>query len=130
MREGCAGGLGLASGAHTRFVLPRHNAGCVCSRRGSLRTLYDYIHNQRYDEAIRIVYGRLKRDLVRRHSLHAFDVPQLIATVSRTRQPPDLAILNADFQALEEATRQPRRIDRDKFLDLFFKITRIRENIG
>lgn len=94
------------------------------------KTLYDYIHNQRYDEAIRIVYGRLKRDLVRRHSLHAFDVPQLIATVSRTRQPPDLAILNADFQALEEATRQPRRIDRDKFLDLFFKITRIRENIG
>jgi hypothetical protein len=94
------------------------------------KTLYDYIHNQRYDEAIRIVYGRLKRDLVRRHSLRAFDVPQLIATVSRTRQPPDLAVLNADFQALEEATRQPRRIDRDKFLDLFFKITRIRENIG
>jgi hypothetical protein len=94
------------------------------------KTLYDYIHNQRYDEAIRIVYGRLKRDLVRQHGLHAFDVPQLIAAVSRTRQPSDLAILNADFQALEDATQQPRRIDRDKFLDLFFKVTRIRESIG
>ena len=94
------------------------------------KTLHDYTHNQRYDEAIRIVYGRLKQDLVRRHSLHAFDVPQLLATVTRSRQPSDLTVLNADFQALEDATRQPRRIDRDKFLDLFFKVARIRENIG
>lgn len=105
----------------------------IYRRRGQTlftQALYDYIQNQRFNETIQIVYGKLKRDLMRRHGLRVFDVPRLMVHVSRTRQPSDIAILNKDFEALEKAIQQSKRIDRDKFIDLFFKIKRIRENIG
>lgn len=94
------------------------------------KTLYEYMNTQRYDEALKVVYGRLKRDLRRRHGLRIFDVPRLMVSVSRTRQPGDIAQLTADFEALEKATQESRRLKREQFLDLFFKIKRIRENIG
>ncbi len=94
------------------------------------RTLYDYINNQRYDEALQIIYGQLKRDLRRRHGLRVFDIPRLLVSISRTRQPEDIARLTDDFEAIEKAIQKPQKIDRDQFLDLFFKIGRIRENIG
>ena len=94
------------------------------------KTLYDYINNYRYDEALQIVYGQLKRDLRRRHGLRVFDIPRLLVTVSRTRQPSDIAQITDDFEALEKAVHESKRIDREAFLDLFFKIERIRDNIG
>jgi hypothetical protein len=94
------------------------------------KTLYDYINNYRYDEALQIVYGKLKRDLRRRHGLRVFDIPRLLVTVSRTRQPSDIALITDDFEALEKAVHESKRIDREAFLDLFFKIERIRDNIG
>ncbi len=94
------------------------------------KTLHDYINNQRYDEALQVIYGRLKRDLRRRYGLRIFDVSRLLVSVSRTRQPGDIAPLKEDFEAIEKAVHESRRINRDQFLDLFFKIERIRENIG
>jgi hypothetical protein len=94
------------------------------------KTLYDYINNHRYDEALRTIYGQLKRDLRRRYGLRVFDVPRLLVTVSRTRQPSDIALITDDFETLEKAVHESKRISRDEFLDLFFKIERIRETIG
>lgn len=94
------------------------------------KTLYDYINKQRYDEALQVIYGQLKRDLRRRHGLRVFDVPRLLVSISRTRQPDDIALLTNDFEALEKAVNESGRINREQFLDLFFKIERIRENIG
>jgi len=94
------------------------------------KTLHDYINNQRYDEALQVIYGRLKRDLRRRYGLRIFDVSRLLVSVSRTRQPGDIAQLTEDFEAIEKAVHESRRINREQFLDLFFKIERIRENIG
>lgn len=94
------------------------------------RTLYDYINTQRYDDALAVIYGQLKRDLRRKHGLRVFDVPRLLVTISRSRQPDDIGQLTTDFEAIEKALRESRRIDREQFLDLFFKIERIRDNIG
>ena len=108
--------------------LMRNNIGI--KELDSLETLYDYINKQRYVEALQVIYGQLKRDLRRRHGLRVFDVPRLLVSVSRTRQPDDIALLTDDFEALEKAVHESRRINREQFLDLFFKIERIRENIG
>jgi len=62
--------------------------------------------------------------------LRIFDVSRLFVSVSRTRQPGDIAQLTEDFEAIEKAINESRRINREQFLDLFFKIERIRENIG
>lgn len=94
------------------------------------KTLYEYINTHQYNEALEIIYGQLKRDLRRRHGLRVFDVPRLLVTVSRTRQPGDIAQITDDFEALEKAVRESKQIKREEFLDLFFKIERIRENIG
>ena len=94
------------------------------------RTLYDYINKQRYDDALQVIYGQLKRDLRRKHGLRVFDVPRLLVAVSRTRRPDDIAQLTTDFEEIEKAIRASRRMDREQFLDLFFKIERIRDNIG
>ncbi len=94
------------------------------------QALHDYVQNQRFNETIQIVYGKLKRDLMRRHGLRVFDIPRLMVHVSRTRQPSDIASLNKDFEELEKTIQQSKRIDHEKFIDLFFKIKRIRENIG
>ncbi len=94
------------------------------------KTLYDYINNHRYDEALQIIYGQLKRDLRRRHGLRVFDISRLLVTVSRTRQPSDIALITDDIEALEKAIHESKRISREDFLDLFFKIKRIRDNIG
>ncbi len=94
------------------------------------RTLSEYMTHQKYDEALRILYGRLKRNLMRRHGIRIFDVPRLMVKVSKTRQPSDIALLNSDFESLEKATHESRRISHDQFLELFFKIQRIQENIG
>jgi len=94
------------------------------------RTLYDYINKQRYNDALQVIYGQLKRDLRRKHGLRVFDVPRLLVTVSRTRRPDDIAQLTTDFEAIEKTIHASRRINREQFLDLFFKIERIRENIG
>ena len=94
------------------------------------KTLYDYINNHRYDEALQIIYGQLKRDLRRRYGLRVFDVSRLLVTVSRTRQPSDIALITDDIEALEKAIHESKRISREDFLDLFFKIERIRDNIG
>jgi hypothetical protein len=94
------------------------------------RTLYDYINKQRYDDALQVIYGQLKRDLRRKHGLRVFDVPRLLVSISRTRRPDDIAQLTTDFEAIEKAIHESRRINREQFLDLFFKIERIRENIG
>ncbi len=94
------------------------------------KTLYEYINTHQYNEALEIIYGQLKRDLRRRHGLRVFDVPRLLVTVSRTRQPGDIAQITDDFEVLEKAVRESKQIKREEFLDLFFKIERIRENIG
>ncbi|MFW9933961.1 MAG: DUF4350 domain-containing protein [Candidatus Thorarchaeota archaeon] len=94
------------------------------------KTLYEYINMHQYNEALEIIYGQLKRDLRRRHGLRVFDVPRLLVTVSRTRQPGDIAQITDDFEVLEKAVRESKQIKREEFLDLFFKIERIRENIG
>lgn len=94
------------------------------------KSLHDYINKQHYDEALQVIYGKLKRDLRRRHGLRVFDVPRLLVSVSRTRQPHDIARLTDDFEALEKAVGESRSINREQFLDLFFKIERIRDNIG
>jgi hypothetical protein len=94
------------------------------------KALHDYIDNHRYDEALQVIYGRLKRDLRRRYGLRIFDVSRLLVSVSRTRQPEDIAQLTDDFEAIEKAVHESSRINREQFLDLFFKIERIRENIG
>ncbi len=94
------------------------------------KALYDYINKQQYDDALQIIYGQLKRDLRRRHGLRVFDIPRLLVSVSRTRQPGDIAQLTDDFETIEKAIHEKRRINREQFLDLFFKIKRIRENIG
>ena len=94
------------------------------------RTLQEFITKQRYDEALRIIYGRLKRDLRRKYGLRVFDVSRLMVSLSKTRQPSDISLLDADLIDLEKATQESRRINRDQFLDLFFKIKRIRDNIG
>ncbi len=94
------------------------------------KTLYDYINNHRYNDALEIIYGQLKRDLRRRHGLRVFDVPRLLVTVSRTRQPSDIALITNDFETLEKAVHESKQIKREEFLDLFFKIERIRDNIG
>jgi hypothetical protein len=94
------------------------------------KTLYDYINNHRYNEALQTIYGQLKRDLRRRYGLRIFDVPRLLVTVSHTRQPSDIALITKDFDTLEKAVQESKRISREEFLDLFFKIERIRDNIG
>ncbi len=94
------------------------------------KALYDYINNHRYIDALQIIYGQLKRDLSRRYGLRVFDVPRLLVTVSRTRQPGDIALVTNDFEALEKVVHESKRINREEFLDLFFKIERIRDNIG
>lgn len=94
------------------------------------RTLYEYINNQRYNEALKIIYGQLKRDLGRKYGLRIFDVPRLLVTVSRTRQPSDIALITDDFEALEKVVHTSKRIKREEFLDRFFQIQRIRDNIG
>jgi len=94
------------------------------------KTLYEYINNHRYSEALEIIYGQLKRDLRRRHGLRVFDVPRLLVTVSRTRQPGDIARITEDFETIEKVVHESKRINREEFLDLFFKIERIRDNIG
>jgi hypothetical protein len=94
------------------------------------KTLYEYINNQRYNEALKTIYGQLKRDLGRKHGLRIFDVPRLLVIISRTRQPSDIALITDDFEAIEKAVQQSKRIKREEFLDLFFKIQRIRDNIG
>jgi hypothetical protein len=94
------------------------------------KTLYEYINNQRYNEALKTIYGKLKRDLGRKYGLRIFDVPRLLVTVSRTRQPSDIALITDDFEALEKAVQTSKRIKREEFLDLFFQIQRIRDNIG
>ncbi|MFW9830583.1 MAG: hypothetical protein ACFFD8_02280 [Candidatus Thorarchaeota archaeon] len=94
------------------------------------KALHDYVDKQQYDEALQVIYGKLKRDLRRRHGLRTFDVPRLLVSVSRTRQSDDIARLTDDFEALEKTVNESRRINREQFLDLFFKIERIRENIG
>jgi hypothetical protein len=94
------------------------------------KALHDYMDNHRYDEALEVIYGRLKRDLRRRHGLRIFDVSRLLVSVSRTRQPGDIAQVTDDFEAIEKVIQESRRINREQFLDLFFKIERIREQIG
>ncbi|MFX1509109.1 MAG: DUF4350 domain-containing protein [Promethearchaeota archaeon] len=94
------------------------------------KSLYDYINNHRYNDALEIIYGQLKRDLRRRYGLRIFDVPRLLVTVSRTRQPGDIALLTSDFEAIEKAIQESKKMNREAFLDLFFKIERIRDNIG
>jgi hypothetical protein len=94
------------------------------------KSLYDYINNNRYNDALEIIYGQLKRDLRRRYGLRVFDVPRLLVTVSRTRQPDDIALLTSDFESIEKAIQESKQMKRDTFLDLFFKIERIRDNIG
>ena len=93
------------------------------------KTIYEYVQGQRYNDALRIIYGRLKRDLTVKYGLRVFDVPRLLAAVTRTRQPPELRLLSEDLEELERAVRD-RRLDREKFLELFFKVKRIRELIG
>jgi hypothetical protein len=89
--------------------------------------LSHYMSSQRFDEAIRIMYKQLKRELVRKNSLRGFDISRLLAAKSGSLPERDLTLLKDDLETLERATAEGRRIDRDKFLDLFWRLKRIRE---
>jgi hypothetical protein len=89
--------------------------------------LSNYLRNERYDEAIQIMYTQLKRELVRRYSLRGFDTTSFLAARSGSLPERELALVKDDLDALESATQARRRIDRSKFLDLFWRLKRIRE---
>ncbi len=86
-----------------------------------------YLQSEQYDDAIQVMYTQLKRELVRRHSLRGFDISRLLAARSGSLPERELSLLKDDLEALEKATGARRRIDRSKFLDLFWRIKRIRE---
>lgn len=88
--------------------------------------LSHYLSSQQYDDAIQIMFRQLKRDLVRRNNLRGFDITRLLAAKSGSLTERELTLLKSDLEALERATAG-RRIDRDKFLDLFWRLKRIRE---
>ena len=89
--------------------------------------LSNYLRDERYDEAIQIMFTQLKRELGRRYSLREFDITRFLAAKSGSLPERELALVKDDLEALESATQTRRRIDRSKFLDLFWRLKRIRE---
>ncbi len=88
--------------------------------------LSHYLRSEQYDDAIQVMFRQLKRELVRKNSLRGFDITRLLAAKSGSLSERELTLLKDDLEALERATGRGR-IDRDKFLDLFWRLKRVRE---
>ncbi|MFX0096325.1 MAG: DUF4350 domain-containing protein [Candidatus Hodarchaeota archaeon] len=89
-----------------------------------------YEVHQAYNQAIGVLYKRLKRSLIEQLRLRAFDVDGVTSGITRLAPALDEKDIRKTFKLLDDVVEGKKRItDRDEFLKIFFEMKRLGEAV-
>lgn len=89
-----------------------------------------YEVHQAYNQAVKVLYRKLKKNLIGQLRLRAFDVDSAVSGIGRLMPTLDEKDIRKTFKLLDEIDEGKKRItDRDEFLKIFFEMSRLSEAV-